>query len=590
MFDVKIINAVIYDGDGGEAFHASIGIKDGLIAEIGDCIDDSAKTLDAKGCIVTPGFVDLHTHYDGQISWDEEMRPSVNHGVTTALLGNCGVGFAPCREDDHDKLIRLMEGVEDIPGSALAEGLTWDWETFPEYMDAIDKVPHTIDFALLVPHDPIRVYAMGERAIYSEQANDDDIAKMHDLVREAMEAGAAGFSTGRTDIHRTADGDWTPSSEATAKELVGIGSALKGLDYGVLQAVSDFNLEREGDHFEAEFDIIESYFRAGDGATAVMSLMQRDMVPGQWLDIIKRAENAKNNGIDLRLQVAPRAIGVFLGLQGTFHPLMAFPSYIAIMNLPLKERVEKLRDPALKKQILSETPIKLAGKGSSVPPFADTMIAQTEQLAAKLFRLGAGKGGAPDYEQKPDQSVAAKAIAKGQPIWEAVYDGLLEDEGKAFLYFPVYNYTEMNYNNVLKMMQHPQAVMGLSDGGAHVGFICDASFPTYLLSHWTRRESGEISLARAVQMLTADGADFLRLTDRGRLKVGLRADINVIDYDNLSLQVPYMVRDLPAGGQRLLQGVNGYRATFVAGAQVVQDDEVTSARPGRLVRMGKGAA
>ncbi len=590
MFDLKIINAKIYDGSGGEPYVANIGITDGLIKEIGECANDATKTVDAAGAIVTPGFVDLHTHYDGQISWDEELRPSVNHGVTTAVMGNCGVGFAPCRKEDHDKLIRLMEGVEDIPGSALAEGLTWDWETFPEYMDAIDKLPHTIDFAVQVPHDPIRVYAMGDRAVYNEPANAQDIQKMHDMVREAMEAGAVGFSTGRSDIHRTADGDWTPASEATAAELAGIGAAMNGLDYGVLQAVSDFNLERDGDDFNEEFDIVEAYFRSGNGAKATMSLMQRDMAPNQWLEIIKRAEALKEGGVDVRLQVAPRAIGVFLGLQGTFHPLMAFPSYIAIMNLPLEERVAKLRDPELKKQILSESPIQLAGQGSSIPPFADTMIAQTEQLAAKLFKLGAGENGAPDYEQRPDQSIAAHAMAMGAGVWETLYDALLEDDGKAFLYFPVYNYTEMNYNNVLTMLKHPQAVLGLSDGGAHVGFICDASFPTYLLSHWTKREAGGIALERAVQMLTADGADFLRLTDRGRIAVGQRADINIINYDNLALGVPYMVKDLPAGGQRLLQPVEGYRATFVKGVQVIDNDEVTTARPGRLVRMGQRAA
>ena len=580
-FDFKITGGLVYDGDGGEPVRANVGVKDGRIAEIGACAEDAKQVIDAAGAIVTPGFIDLHTHYDGQISWDEELKPSVNHGVTTVIMGNCGVGFAPVKKSDRDRLVRLMEGVEDIPGTALHEGLTWDWETFPDYMNAIDAMKHTIDFGVMIGHDPVRVYAMGERASAFEEATDDDIALMQKIVREAMEAGAAGFSIGRTDVHRTADGEWTPSAEASEKELTALSGALAGLDHGVLQIVNDFNLEREGDQFHDEFRIVENFVRAGGGKPASISLMQRDMKSNDWKRILDETDRLNKDGVDFNVQVAPRAIGVFQGLQCTFHPLMAQPSYIAIKDKPLEERVKIMRDPAFKEKCLSETPVKLAGPGSSVPPIADVMIAAIEMVANKFFRLGEN----PDYEQPQDQSLGAEARRDGVSAMEKLYDTLLELDGKQLIYFPIYNYTEFNYDNVHKMLTHPKALPGLSDGGAHVGTICDASFPTYLLTHWCRdRAQGKISLSRAIQMLTADGADYLGLKDRGRLKVGLRADINIIDHDRLRLGPPRMVKDLPAGGQRLLQPVSGYRATFVKGEQVIANDEVTKARPGRLVR------
>ena len=581
-FDVKITDGLLFDGDGGQPRRANIGVKDGHIAEIGACAGDADRVINAEGAIVTPGFIDLHTHYDGQISWDEELRPSVNHGVTTILMGNCGVGFAPVRKQDHDRLIRLMEGVEDIPGTALHEGLTWDWESFPDYMDAIDAKPHTIDFAVMAPHDPIRVYAMGERASAFEEATEEDLVKMRAMLREALEAGAAGFSIGRTDIHRTADGDWTPSSEASAKELAALASAFEGLDHGVMQIVSDFNLEREGDQFDDEFAVVESFVRAG-GRPASISLMQRDMAPEQWKRILGATERLNADGVDFRVQTAPRAIGVFQGLQCTFHPMMAQPSYIAIKDKPLDERVAIMRDPSFREKCLSEKPVKLAVEGSSVPPIADTMIAAIELVANKFFRLGEK----PDYEQPIDASLGAEARRDGVTAMEKLYDTLLELDGRQLIYFPIYNYTDFNYENVRQMMTHPKALPGLSDGGAHVGTICDASFPTYLLSHWCRdRSEGRIDLAQAVKMLTADGADYLGLKDRGRLKEGMRADINVIDHANLRLGAPEMVQDLPAGGQRLMQPVEGYRATLVAGETVIANDQLTNARPGRLVRFG----
>ncbi len=591
-FDIIITGGTVFDGSGGDGVKTNIGIKDGRIVEVGACEGPANTVIDASGHIVTPGFIDLHTHYDGQISWDEELAPSVNHGVTTAVLGNCGVGFAPCRAADRDKLIRLMEGVEDIPGTALHEGLTWDWETFPEYMDAIDAKPHTIDFAVMVPHDPLRVYVMGDRAVFDKPANDAEIAQMKTVVREAMEAGACGVSIGRSDFHKTSDGDWTPGSEAGADELRAIAGALDGLDYGVLQAVNDFDMVRPGETFDTEFDLMEAFFRAGNGRPGSMSLMERDFAPDDWNKIIARVEQLNSEGLDVSLQVAPRAIGAINGLQCTFHPLMAFPSYIAIAQKPLAERVAIMSDPNFKAKMLSEKPVQLSGPDSPVPPLVDMMIADFDRLSEKQFLLDVN--GAVDYEQTADQSIAAMARRDGVSIWEKAYDLMLEDDGKALIYFPVYNYTHMNYDNVLTMMRHPKALPGLSDGGAHVGTICDASFPTYLLSHWTRdrpaRGKPGIPLPRAVQMLTGDSADYLGLTDRGRIAPGQRADINIIDYDALTLGVPTMVQDLPAGGQRLIQPVNGYKATLVKGVAVIEDDEITPARPGRLVRFGQSAA
>ena len=579
-FDLVIRNGAIYDGDGGDAVRADIGVRNGRIAEIGPCEAHADRTIDAEGAIVTPGFIDLHTHYDGQITWDADLRPSVNFGVTTALMGNCGVGFAPVRKGDEERLIRLMEGVEDIPGAALHEGIKWGWESFSEYLDAIERLPHSIDFAAMAVHDPLRVYAMGERANAGEIASDDDIRLMRAALKDALDAGAAGFSIGRTDIHRTADGDWTPSSEAAEEELVGLASELKGRPRGVLQMVNDFNLERPGDEFDAEFAIVEAFVRAG-ARPASISLMQRDFAPDQWRRILKETDRLNNDGVDFRVQVAPRAIGVFNGLQCTFHPIMAQPLYLEIKDKPLDERVAIMRDPDFKRRCLADKPVKLAGEGSSVPPIADSFIAGIELVANKLFRLGE----APDYEQPQDASLGAEARRDDVTAMEKLYDVCLELDGRQLIYFPVYNYTDFSYENVRTMLTHPKALLGLSDGGAHVGTICDASFPAYLLGYWCRdRAEGRLPLARAIQMLTADAADYLGLADRGRLKVGMKADVNVIDHGALSIAAPRMVRDLPAGGQRLLQEATGFRATLVAGRQVIENDRLTDERPGRLVR------
>ncbi len=587
-YDLKIVGGTLYDGLGNAGVLADIGVKDGIITSIGTCAGDAVETIDASGHIVTPGFVDLHTHYDGQVSWDDALQPSVNHGVTTAIMGSCGVGFAPARPDDHDKLIRLMEGVEDIPGIALAEGLKWNWESFPEYMDAID-FPHAIDFAVQVVHDPLRVYVMGDRAVFNEAATDDDIIEMQRLTREAMQAGAVGFSTGRSDVHRSADGDWTPASEATVEELTGIAAALIGLDHGILQAVNDFNIDHGADAFDQEFDIVEAFAKAGGDKPFSLSLMQRDFAPDQWKRIIDRVEKAEAKGLDMRMQVAPRGIGIINGLQCTFHPFIGHPSYKKIAHLPLDERVSAMRDPAFKAQLLTEKPDKLAGDGTPIPPITDQLLAMIDQIAMKLFILG----DEPDYEQPMERSIGAAAMAEGVSAISKIYDVLLLDAGRQFIYFPIYNYTEFTYDNVLTMMEHPLALMGLSDGGAHVGTICDGSFPTYMICYWARdrAKTGRdgMPLEAAVKKLTSDIANYVGMQDRGVLEVGRRADINVIDFDGLHLKPPRMVVDLPAGGQRLLQDAVGYIATIVAGEIVIKDGELTDARPGRLVRMGQTA-
>lgn len=582
-YDLKIVGGRVIDGTGAPGFVADVAVRDGVIVAVGDCPEPAREVIDATGAIVTPGFVDLHCHYDGQVSWDADLAPSCFHGVTTAVLGNCGVGFAPVRPTDHKRLIELMEGVEDIPGSALAEGIPWGWESFADYMRVVDSFPHTIDFALQVPHDALRVYVMGDRAVAQQAATDEDIAQMRALTREALLAGAVGFSTGRSDNHRSVAGEATPASEASARELAGIAGAFEGLSHGVLQAVSDFDMQASLDRFDAEFDVIEAMARAAHGRPTSVSLMQRDMAPEQWRQIIARVEKATGAGVPMRMQVAPRGIGVLLGLQATFHPFMGFPSYKRIAHLPLAARVEAMRDDGFKRQLLTEKNEPLAGDGSPIPPLADHLLARIDMVALRLFRLGES----PDYEQPMSRSIYAEAIAREVSPLEAIYDAMLENDGRELLYFPIFNYTEMSLDNVRAMMEHPLSLPGLSDGGAHVGTVCDASFPTYLLMHWGRdRTEGRMSVERLVQRLAGDTAAYIGFSDRGVIAPGKRADLNVIDHDRLSLTRPTMVQDLPGGGRRLLQHARGYRATIVRGTVVLRDDTLTGARPGRLVRAG----
>ncbi|MCS6911698.1 MAG: amidohydrolase family protein [Myxococcales bacterium] len=580
-YDLKITGGTVVDGTGAPPRQADVGVVGGRIVEVGRCDGPAARELHVEGAIVTPGFVDLHGHYDGQLSWDVDLAPSCLHGVTTVLVGNCGVGFAPVRPSDRQALIELMEGVEDIPGTVLAEGLRWDWQSFPEYMNAVD-FPHTIDFAVQVPHDPLRVFVMGDRALAGRAATAEDIARMRALLREALLAGAAGFSTGRTDNHRARSGAPTPASEAEVQELCGLASAFCGLPHGVLQAVSDFDMETGPDRFDPEFDLLEQMAAAADGHPLSLSLLQRDLEVDQWRRILRRAEQATARGVPMRLQVAPRPIGVLLGLEATFHPFMGFPSYKRIAHLPLEERVRILRDPTFKQRLLSERSDRVAGDGSPIPPLADRLLEHIAFASLKMFRLGEH----PDYEPAMDRSLCAEASRRGVPPLEVVYDALLENDGHQLLYFPLYNYSEFNLECVAQMLHHPLALLGLADGGAHVGTICDASFPTFLLSYWTRdRPQGRLPLERAVRMLTYDTSRHLGLRDRGVIAPGFRADLNVIDMTVLRLLRPRLVRDLPAGGRRLLQDAVGYVATIVRGEIIREGDRLTGARPGRLVRL-----
>lgn len=583
-YDLLIRGGTIIDGTGRPGQLGDVGIVGGRIVAVGTCEGAARREIDAAGAIVTPGFTDIHTHYDGQVSWDDTLAPSVLHGVTTVVMGSCGVGFAPVRDEDHGRLIELMEGVEDIPGSALAEGLTWGWSSFESYMDRIDAFPHAIDFAVQVPHDALRMFVMGERALADAVATDDDIEQMRQLTRRALEAGAVGFSTGRSDNHRTARGQATPASEADARELCGIARAFTGLGHGVLQAVSDFDCLVGDTNFQAEFDAIEAMAAAADGHPLSVSLMQRDQSPEQWRWIIARAEQAAARGVTIRLQVAPRPIGVLLGLEATFHPFIGYPSYKAICALPRSERVARMRDPEFRKRLLAETTDRVAGDGSSIPPLADHLLARIDMISRRMYRLGER----PEYEPDPRSCLAAEAAATGRTALEVIYDALLEDDGRALLYFPLYNFTGVDLEVVHEMLTHPLALPGLSDGGAHVGTICDASFPTYLLMHWGRdRPRGRLPIERLVQMQAFDTARYVGFTDRGAIAVGQRADLNVIDLERLALTRPTLVHDLPAGGRRLMQHAVGYRATIVAGEVVVQDGQLTAARPGRLVRAGR---
>lgn len=580
-YDLKITGGVIVDGTGKPRYHGDIGIKNGLIAAVGKAEGDAKRVINAHGAIVTPGFIDLHTHYDGQISWDPDLAPSSVHGVTTAILGSCGVGFAPCRPSDQDRLIKLMEGVEDIPGTALAEGLTWNWETFPEYMNALDSMPHSIDFGVQVTHDPLRVYVMGERAVHDETATPADIAKMREILRESLEAGAVGFSTGRTDNHRSASGAHTPAAEAKLAELTGLVNAFHGLNHGVVQAVSDFDMPLGDGHFDSEFDLLEQMAKAS-GRPMSISLMQRDQSPNQWRRIMERAVKANEKGIPIKLQVGARAIGVLLGLEATFHPFMGYPSYKAISHLPLAERVQRMADPAFKAQMLLEKSEPVAGDGSSIPPMVDWLLGQIEKLGLRMFTLGEN----PNYEPTLSESIGIRAKQRGETVLSGLYDALLEESGHALIYFPLYNYIDFNLDNLYTMLNHPLALPGLGDGGAHVGTVCDASSPTFMLLHWARDRAGKkFELEQVVRQQTQAIADFIGLKDRGTLAVGQKADLNVIDFEHLRLHPPYMVADLPAGGKRLMQDATGYVATVVSGQVIAENGKLTGVRPGRLVRV-----
>lgn len=582
MLDLKVSAGTVVDGTGvTEPFTADVGIKDGRIVEVGRITAAASKTINADGALVTPGFVDIHTHYDGQVTWDECFTPSIYHGVTTCVMGNCGVGFAPLREGTEDRLIALMEGVEDIPGVALAEGVNFQWESFTEYMSVLEKKDHSLNYAVQVPHDPLRMYVMGARAEALEPATPQDIESMQDIVAAALDAGAVGFSTGRTDIHRTADGQWTPSSEATAAELDGIAAAFAGRDRGVLQVVSDFDLFRSSERFDSEFDLVESMAKRA-GRPLSMTWLQRDPGVEQWRAIRDRVDRAQDAGLRLYLQTAARGIGVINGLDTSFHPFVGRPTYKALGHLPLAELAAAMRQPETRARILAEPSERLAGDGSPIPPFVDELLAQVEVLAARMFPLEDGF----DYEPPLSASFAAVARQRGCTALEVIYDYLSAGDGKNLIYFPVFNYAPGSLDVVHEMLQHPNCLASLSDAGAHVGTICDASFPSTMMITWARdRARGDrLPLVQVVEMLTSRNARYLGFANRGEIRPGMAADVNVIDFDSLKLRRPDVVRDLPADGRRLLQLAEGYVATLVAGQVVQTEGQLTATRPGRLLR------
>jgi N-acyl-D-aspartate/D-glutamate deacylase len=583
MFDLKITGGTVVDGTGADRYRADVGIKDGRIVEVrrrdGDgpgLEGEAATTVDATGRVVTPGFVDVHTHYDGQVSWDETLEPSSLHGVTTVVSGNCGVGFAPVRPGREQWLIELMEGVEDIPGTALAEGITWEWESFPEYLDAIEKHHLAIDFGTQVAHGAVRGYAMGERGARNEDASDDDIAAMARIVQEAVEAGALGFSTSRTEGHRAIDGEPVPGTYAVERELFGLGRAMAAGGQAVFELAPAGAVGEDDVAAMRELDWM-TRLAAETQRPVSFTMIQTQSAPDLWRKQLDLAGDAVAKGIPVYAQFAARPFGMLFGFPG-YHGFDHRPTFQKLKaELDREELAARLADPDVRATILGE---------KDLPPDPakqfDAMFAMIQHGLGNLYAIG----NPPDYEPTPDRTVAAIAEARGADPLATLYDLMLEDNAGAMLMMPFFNYAEGNHDAIYDMISHPAAVSGLSDGGAHCGLICDASYPTYLLTHWARdRHRGpRFSLEHMVRKQTLDTATLFGLSDRGVIQVGKKADFNVIDMDALTLGTPQMVYDLPAGGRRLVQGASGYDATVVNGVVTRRHGVDTGARPGRLLR------
>jgi N-acyl-D-aspartate/D-glutamate deacylase len=558
-----IRGGTVIDGTGGEPFEADIAIRDGRIAEIGPDLPKGAEEIDATGRIVTPGFIDPHTHYDAQVTWSNTISPSSWNGVTTVMVGNCGVGFAPCKPEERDLLVKLMEGVEDIPEVVLTEGLPWNWESFEEYLNSLDGREYDLDVVTQVPHAAVRTYVMGERAVRHEQATPEEREEMGRIAAAGIKAGALGFSTSRTINHRTLAGEHTPTLRAAEEELAVIGEALGETGAGWIQVISDF------DDPDEEFAMLK---RIGARAKRPMAItiLQRDSRPELWRDIMSGITQANADGTDLVGQVLTRPTGILLGFEISMNPFSGRPSWEKIAKLGLEEKLAYLRQPAFRKQLLSETcpSSKLAGRVSNYQ------------------RIFPWDGETPDYEPPADRSIAARAEREGRDPEDLVYDILLEKNGKTILYRPLSNYAYGDLNTVGEMMQHPNTLVSLGDGGAHVGVLCDASSMAYMLTHWTRdRTRGDkVPLPWAVKRITSDNARAIGLHDRGQLKPGYKADINVIDYERLALGNPEVAYDLPSGGRRLIQRSDGFDTTIVSGVPVYRDGVSTGQYPGRLVR------
>ncbi len=562
-FDLVIRGGTIADGTGGELIEADLAVRAGKIVAIGKGLANGAEEIDAKGRVVTPGFVDVHTHYDGQAIWGEEMSPSSSHGVTTVIMGNCGVGFAPCRAEDHAMLVNVMEGVEDIPGVVMTEGLPWDWETFPEYLDRLDAGKRDIDVAAYLPHSPLRVYVMGERGARQEAATEDDLAKMRTLTKEAMEAGAIGFATSRLSIHKTADGGAIPTFDADLQELQEIAGGMTDAGKGTFQIVVD---AFRG--WDVEYPIIDAVAQSS-GRPATFTLANTNNGPPRWRTVLEQMAETKKRGGQVTAQVMPRPIGVVIGLELSVHPFILCPSWANVADLPLAKRVEAMRDPGFRAAILIEEPglghplVMLGRNWRWIFPFDEHV----------------------NYAPTQDQSLEALATARGCTPAEVAYDFFVESDGQGLMLNAIGNFENNSLAATREMLAHPDCIPALGDGGAHYGAICDASYSTFLLKHYVRDgRDGGFGLAEAIHMLTQKAARAVGLNDRGVLAVGMKADINVIDMDRLTLHLPDIVHDLPAGGRRLDQKATGYDATIVSGEVIRRMDRGTGARPGQLVR------
>src|SRR6266481_4902809 len=565
--DLVIRGGNIADGRGGNLFEADIAIEDGRISEVGNALGKGKEEIDARGKLVAPGFVDVHTHYDGQVTWSQDITPSSQNGVTTAIMGNCGVGFAPCKPGDHQRLIELMEGVEDIPEPVLSAGIPWSWESFPDYLGWLSQRSFDIDIGAQLPHAALRVYVMGERGARRDPSTAEDNKAMAALAGEAVRAGALGFSTSRTLNHRTSTGDFTPTLKAGEDELTAIAGAMHGVGRSVLQFVLDLSTINED---------LPMMLRVAENTKipVAFSITQNDKAPQRWRQTLDTIADASKRGLSITAQIAARPVGLMLGLELSRNPFQTHPSYKAIAHLPLAERLRRLHQPEMRAAILRETATSTDDPLFFRPNYD------------KMYLLG----DPPDYEQRLENALGARARLQGKKPEELAYDAMLSDEGRGMLYVPFLNYVDGNLDATREMLRDPHSVPGLSDGGAHCGIICDASFPTYLLTHWTRdRSRGEkLSIPFVVAAQSRKTALSVGLYDRGVIARGYKGDLNVIDYDRLHLHPPKVHYDLPVGGRRLLQQVDGYDATVVSGVVTQRAGTATGARPGRLVRGAQG--
>lgn len=564
IYDLVLRGGTIADGRGSPPFEGDVAIRNGLIAAVGQNLGAGAEEIDARGKLVTPGFVDVHTHYDGQATWENRLVPSSWHGVTTAVMGNCGVGFAPCKPDQHDLLIQLMEGVEDIPFPVLTEGLPWDWETFPEYLDRLAARHFDMDIVAYMPHAALRIYVMGERGANREQASADDLAQMCALLEEGLDAGALGIATSRSMIHRSSDGRPIPTFEIHEAEFLALAGCLRRKGKGVFQIVEDLHLPG------ASFSFLRRLAEES-GRPLTFSMGCGNEGTPIWPQLLAEMRAANEAGVTIKAQLMPRAIGMVLGIELTLNPFYSTPGYAALSSLPLTERLSELRKPETRARILSEP----------ADPDPALVLGQMVRDFDHMFLLG----DPPNYEQPAERSIAALAAEHGVTPEEFAYDVLTAGESGGQLYLAMANYPDCSLDSVGIMLRHPDVVLGLGDGGAHVGTICDGSYSTFALSHWARdRAHGRMPVEDIVHRMTGATAALTGLTDRGIIAPGLRADLNVIDFAHLALAAPEIVHDMPAGGRRLVQRASGYCATLVKGEVVYRHGEPTGALPGRLVR------